>query len=540
MWLAAATASADVDATGQLTPSASSLRSSSVHGVQPLVNSEHDGIYECSSAHEYSPLHAEAFGLVIGNCKAGWKFEVVDYGGPSKGNYSYGGHSSNLESCGWIESTYAPEHPTKATGGACNQGQDVSTTPASAYLERKNSGTEDGYYVVNPEPCKEYANFQPWSTSNVEKNYVGTVAAYEESSAGKRLPAIKWRYITKNASTDGTGKYVMVRVENSRVSEGQINWVFVPRSCLPTSLPESEGTLLPNPPSVTTGGYSNVTETSAVLSGSVNPDGLETHYYIEWGREASKPYEAFAPTPYPGEDIGSGTKEVAKSVTATSLMPNTVYYYRVVAKSPTGTSEGALGSFTTLPEPPEVSTSAASSVTEEQATLNGTVNPKGTATGYHFQYGETSAYGFITPEGNAGSGLSNVPESAILTGLEGGTTYYYRLVASNGGGTREGSDQTFATVSKPAVYVNGTTTQDAYFRGTNGAIWQWQWEATNAKWYLTELGGQTGGEPWRQAAGSPTAYLDGGNQMVYFSGTNGAIWQWQNEASNHKWSLTEL
>ena len=74
----------------------------------------------------------------------------------------------------------------------------------------------------------------------------------------------------------------------------------------------------------------------------------------------------------------------------------------------------------------------------------------------------------------------------------------------------------------------------------NGAIWQWQNEPSNHKWYLTELGGQTGGEQWRQAAGSPTAYVDEGSQMVYFSGTNGAIWQWQNEASNHKWYLTEL
>jgi hypothetical protein len=38
---------------------------------------------------------------------------------------------------------------------------------------------------VNTVPCKEYANYRPWSTSNVETENIRTVAAHEESTAGK-------------------------------------------------------------------------------------------------------------------------------------------------------------------------------------------------------------------------------------------------------------------------------------------------------------------------------------------------------------------
>jgi hypothetical protein len=92
------------------------------------------------------------------------------------------------------------------------------------------------------------------------------------------------------------------------------------------------------------------------------------------------------------------------------------------------------------PLPPEVSTGAASEVQSTQAKLNGTVNPKGTNTHYYFQYGTTTSYGSSTPEGDAGSGLSSVPESASITGLEPGTTYYYRFVASSSAGTSYGAD----------------------------------------------------------------------------------------------------
>jgi hypothetical protein len=534
-FLSTSAAVADVDAVGRLTPVEPTLRSRPVGGVRPLVNSEHDGLYECSTADEYSPLHAEAFGLVIGNCKAGWKFEVVDYGGPSGGHYSYGGHNSNLRSCGWIESNYKPEKPEKSSDTACDDGKAVSTEPESVYLERKNSGAEDGYYVVNTEPCKEYANYEPWSSKNVEKEQVGTIAAYEESTAGKSLPAIKWRYITKSASTDGTGKYVMVRVENRKVSEGQINWVFVPRSCLPASLPESEGALLPPAPSATTGGYSSVTYNSAVLSGSVNPNGVETHYYIEWGRESSKPYEEFAPTPYPGEDLGSGTSSINRSVTATGLLPDTTYYYRIIAKSATGTAEGGLGAFTTSPVvfPREVDLPSRS-VLHAPGSSSESAFYVGASGQLYSDFYNGSKWSSLEIPSEGGEQAAANAAPTVIPEEPGGVDQWVYYVGASGqiytdsyNGSKwssfeipsEGGEQAAANAAPTAIRDAENGDQWVYYVGASGQIYTDSYNGS--KWSSFEI--PSGGEQ-AAANASPTVVQGGVDQFVYYVGANGQIY----------------
>ena len=65
------------------------------------------------------------------------------------------------------------------------------------------------------------------------------------------------------------------------------------------------------------------------------------------------------------------------------------------------------------------------------ATLNGTVNPSGSETTYHFEYGLTTSYGSTTTITSAGSGFTAVPVSAALTGLIPGMLYHFRLTATN-------------------------------------------------------------------------------------------------------------
>lgn len=95
---------------------------------------------------------------------------------------------------------------------------------------------------------------------------------------------------------------------------------------------------------------------------------------------------------------------------------------------------------------PTTTTAAASSVGSSTATLNGTVNPNGASTTIFFQYGTTTAYGAQTAnQVFTGNSVQNV--TANVGGLAGGTTYHYRLVAKNAGGTTTGSDVTFTTAS---------------------------------------------------------------------------------------------
>lgn len=102
---------------------------------------------------------------------------------------------------------------------------------------------------------------------------------------------------------------------------------------------------------------------------------------------------------------------------------------------------------------PNVTTGSASNVQETTAALDGTVNPDGAAATWQFEYGTTTAYGSSAPltPGAAGSGSSDVPVSASLSGLEPGTTYHYRLTATSAGGTTPGADATFTTAGPPEI-----------------------------------------------------------------------------------------
>jgi subtilase family serine protease len=97
---------------------------------------------------------------------------------------------------------------------------------------------------------------------------------------------------------------------------------------------------------------------------------------------------------------------------------------------------------------PLATTLAATSVTASSAVLNGSVNPNGaTVTACKFEYGTTTALGGSAPcSPPPGSGMSAVPVSAPIGGLAPGTTYYFRVVATNVYGTRKAAKKTFKTL----------------------------------------------------------------------------------------------
>lgn len=109
---------------------------------------------------------------------------------------------------------------------------------------------------------------------------------------------------------------------------------------------------------------------------------------------------------------------------------------------------------------PGATTGASSAITDTQASLAGTVNPQGQLTSYAFQYGTTTDYGQQSALSSAGSGAADVPVTTDLAGLTSGTTYHYRVIATNATGTTVGADQTFATTGTappPATKPSATT-----------------------------------------------------------------------------------
>ena len=73
------------------------------------------------------------------------------------------------------------------------------------------------------------------------------------------------------------------------------------------------------------------------------------------------------------------------------------------------------------------------------------MNPIGSPTTVYFQWGPTTSYGRATVPQSLGNGLDAISVFADITGLSAGTLYHFRVVASNGQGTTQGSDLTFVT-----------------------------------------------------------------------------------------------
>ncbi|NBS14973.1 MAG: hypothetical protein EBT57_09270, partial [Verrucomicrobia bacterium] len=120
---------------------------------------------------------------------------------------------------------------------------------------------------------------------------------------------------------------------------------------------------------------------------------------------------------------------------------------------------------------PSINSASSANVAQNTATLNTTVTANGAATSVWFEYGTSDTFGAATATQNIGSGSSPVAVSASLSGLQAGTTYYFRAVASNSQGTTMGTTLTFTTsaplpvvASTPASYVT------AYTASLNGDV----------------------------------------------------------------------
>jgi len=104
-----------------------------------------------------------------------------------------------------------------------------------------------------------------------------------------------------------------------------------------------------------------------------------------------------------------------------------------------------------LASAPSVSTGGSSGVTYQSAVLSGTVTTGGLSTEVYFQYGPTNTYGMQSAPTQLAAAPRAVPVSITITGLTAGTTYHYRLVATNSTGTALGSGRSLVTASITSI-----------------------------------------------------------------------------------------
>ena len=92
---------------------------------------------------------------------------------------------------------------------------------------------------------------------------------------------------------------------------------------------------------------------------------------------------------------------------------------------------------------PVVVTTGFDTLQSSSVRLKGTVNPNSAPATYYYQYGLTTAYGSTTPSRSLPSWAGVLDASEPAVPVIPGTTYHFRLVAGNSGGTREGADASF-------------------------------------------------------------------------------------------------
>lgn len=234
-----------------------------------------------------------------------------------------------------------------------------------------------------------------------------------------------------------------------------------------------------SPPTVVTYTATSVTTSSAQLNGIVNPNGADATWWFEYGTD----------TNYTGGDTtpavvsASNTNAVPVSTGVVGLAASTLYHCQLVASNSVGTRYGGDVTFTTMSNAaPTVTTLAASSITTNSATLNGSVNANGSSDVAYFQYstspfspfqGGIPVSSYYFPSGNG-----VLDYSYNVTDLTPNTTYYYLFEAYNfysvGGALLSfttGASQAAPTVQTLAA--SSVTTSSAVLNGSvnpNGGV----------------------------------------------------------------------
>jgi len=299
------------------------------------------------------------------------------------------------------------------------------------------------------------------------------------------------------------GGYFLLRGNpNTTTNLYTTNTTNNPVSTTPTTPVTSVPPLTLSTPTVETSSTALTSISTALVTGQVNPNGLSTTYWFEYGATTSLGSKTAI------QQIGSGFSAISSPLYINGLQASSIYYFRLSASNNLGTVNGVTYSFQTNNNPPvkvslpTVHTNNASVIMRTSATLNGQVNPNGWQTNYWFEYGKDNNLGNTTSITSvpANTSLSNVTASLSLFSPL--TKYYFRLNAQNQFGTVNGTILSFTTQGPsnpgvPAVTTNNAssiTNGSAQLNGhvsPNGADTTYWFEYSNNSLLSVLLGGGT-------------------------------------------------
>ena len=219
--------------------------------------------------------------------------------------------------------------PNTGSSGSGSTGSGTSSAGTGSGTGSTGSGSSTPAGTTGSEPGDlSAAPRDPGGAATTYYFEYGTSVDYGQTTAAKNA---------------GSGSaQVAVTLKLSGLSPGQTYYYrLVAKNSVGTSYGQGATFQTTSPPSAVTGTATTVTASSEMLSGTVDPGGLETSYYFEWGRTASFGERTAS------QDAGAASAAASVSRLATGLQPDATYIFRLVAKSSLGTSFGTPVTFET-------------------------------------------------------------------------------------------------------------------------------------------------------------------------------------------------
>jgi hypothetical protein len=315
----------------------------------------------------------------------------------------------------------------------------VETIPTPSIAPTWILAAPDGSFYVAPAVGPDVTHFSAAGTQLGAIAGVGAIHGLTLDSADSAIVALVGPTL-KTYSTAGT------LLSESPAKDGGVSLAFDPGTDLLYEHGRGNGIRVYSAvtvPAVEPPTFSSIGHHTVHLSTEVDPGAgppAESTMHFEYSEDGGTTWIS---TPQQ-EVLAAGTFEADLA----GLKPNQAYLVRAVAKNSEASKTTGSVPFSTPEIAPEVITGNPTDVAETSAVLNGAINAGGLQTTFHFEYGLTSAYGSRAPvaiEATAGDSRLNRAYSRTISGLTPGTTYHFRIVATNSLGTTEGADRTFTT-----------------------------------------------------------------------------------------------
>jgi hypothetical protein len=204
-------------------------------------------------------------------------------------------------------------------------------------------------------------------------------------------------------------------------------------------------------PGVVSGEATDPAEGSATLTGTVEPEG-EAITSCKFEYVADSEYEPSVAEPYAKGATATcepspATTTMSVRARIKSLVPGTLYHYRLVAVNKNG---GNSTSDRTFRGGAVIEAQSIADVESNEANVKSTIEAGGQPTSYRVEYGLTSEYGNRTAPAEIGQSSGNVNVAAHLGGLQPASEYHFRFVVTDPFGSSEGADETFTTAQSTA------------------------------------------------------------------------------------------